>query len=88
MGNTFPPYEPVRLWINELKRGRTSIEDALRLRIPKTAVISENIEKFHDIVLVVRRVKMRELAEAIGTSIDLLHFILHHKLHMKKRYAQ
>ena len=34
-----------------LKRGRTSIEDAPRLRTSKSAVMSKNIDKVHDIIL-------------------------------------
>ena len=76
-------YETVRRWVNKFKRSRTSIEDTLRPGTANSALTPENIDKLHDIVLVDRRVKVRELAETMGISMDRVHFILHHELHMK-----
>jgi histone-lysine N-methyltransferase SETMAR len=39
-------------------------------------------------VLADRRVKVRELAEAVGISTERVNFILHHELHMKKICAR
>jgi histone-lysine N-methyltransferase SETMAR len=88
LGDSCPSYEAVRLWVNEFKRGRTSIEDAPRSGGPKTAVVPKIIDKVHDMVLADRRVKVRELAEAVGISTERVHFILHHELHMKKICAR
>ena len=63
-------------WVNEFKR------------IPKSAVMPENIDKVHDIILVDMRVKVRELGKALGIPIDRVHFILHHELHMKELCAR
>ena len=87
MGNSFYSYETVKLWINEFKRARTSIEDASPPESPKSAVTPENIDKVHDIGLSVRRVKVRELVQAIGILIDRVHFLLHHELRIKKLCA-
>ncbi|KYN45069.1 hypothetical protein ALC56_00543 [Trachymyrmex septentrionalis] len=57
-----------RNWVNEFKRGRTSTCNALRLGRPIEAATPEIIGKVHDIVLTDRRVKVRELVEAIGLS--------------------
>jgi transposase len=88
LGDSCPSYEAIRLWVNEFKRGRTSIEDAPRSGRPKTAVVPKIIDKVHDMVLADRRVKVRELAEAVGISTERVHFILHHELHMKKICAR
>ena len=74
----------MKLWVNEFKRDRKSIKGALHPGTPKSAATPENIDKVHDIVLADRRVKVREIAEAVGITIDQVHFILHHELHMKK----
>ena len=42
----------------------------------------ENIDNVHDIVLADRRVRVCELAEAVGISIDRVYFILHHEKSM------
>ena len=48
----------------------------------------ENADKVHDSVLANRRVKVHNLAEAVGVSTDRVYFILHHELHMKKLCAR
>lgn len=88
LGDSCPSYETVGLWVNEFKRGRTSIKDAPRSGAPKTAVTPEVIDKVHDMVLADRRVKVCELAEAMGISIERTYFILHNELDMKKLCAR
>ncbi|EZA55747.1 Histone-lysine N-methyltransferase SETMAR, partial [Ooceraea biroi] len=88
LGDSCPSYETVRLWVNEFKRGRTSIEDAPRPGARKTAVTPEIIDKVHDMVLADRRVKVRKLTEAMGISTERVHFILHNELDMKKLCAR
>lgn len=46
------------------------------------------IEKIHRIVMEDRRMKVRDIAEIIGISIDRVHNILHKKLEMKKLCAR
>jgi len=84
LGDSCPCYESVRLWVNEFKRGRTSIKDAPRSGGPRTVVTPKTINKVHDMVLSDRQIKMREIAEATGISIERIHFILHNELNMKK----
>ena len=51
-------------WMNEFKTSRTYTCDTPRSGRPIEAATSEIIDKVHDIVLINRRVKMRELVEA------------------------
>ena len=71
-------------WVNEFNRGRTNIGDAPRPGSPKSAVMTEKIDKVHDMVLANKRVKARDLAKAVGILIYRIHFNLNHKLHMKE----
>jgi len=52
-----PAFATVYNWVNEFKRGRTSMFDAPRSGRPIEAVMPEIIDKAHDIVLTNRRVK-------------------------------
>lgn len=52
-------------------------------RRPKTVVTQENINEILDMVLNERRLKLREIAKAIGISSDRAFHILHKELDMK-----
>ena len=45
---------------------------------------SEMIEKIHRIVMKDHRIKMRDITEIVGISVDRMHNILHKELEMKK----
>jgi len=68
------------------------IEQALKmhhiLETPRTTVTPETIDKIYNIILFVRRVKVRKLTEAMDTSTERIHFILHNELNMKKLFAK
>jgi len=44
---------------------------------PKTATTEDNVTKIYDLVLADRRLKIREIAETVGMSKDLVGHILH-----------
>ena len=72
-----PAFATVYNWVNKFKRSRTSTCDAPRSGHPIEAAMPEIIDKVHDIVLIDRRVKMRELVEATGISHGTVISILH-----------
>ena len=49
--NSAPSRQMIEKWIFELKRGRTSTNDAERSGRPNEAVIPENIKKIHKLVI-------------------------------------
>jgi len=63
---TSAPSRTVYRWFSEFKMGRTSTEDAPRSGRPKEATNAEIVKQVHRIVLSDRKVKLRELAEAVG----------------------
>lgn len=87
-GESAPSYATVKYWIAEFKRGRTSTKDEHAGGPPITVTTPENIEKVHDMVLDDPRVKVREIAEAVGISTGSVISILHEKLDMRKLTAR
>ncbi|KAG5333595.1 SETMR methyltransferase, partial [Acromyrmex heyeri] len=83
-----PEFATVYNWVNEFKRGRTSICDAPRSGCPIEAATPEIMDKVHDIVLTDRRVKVSELVEATGISHGTVISILHEQLGMKNLSAR
>jgi len=81
-----PSRTTVYRWFSEFKMGRTS-----RRRTsgrPKEATNAEIVKQVHRIVLSDRKVKLRELAEAVGISKERVGYILHDVLDMKKLSAR
>lgn len=83
-GDSGPGKSTICDWYADFKRGRTSTVDAQRPGRPKEVVIPEIIRQVRQIVLVDRKVKVREIAEAVGISSGSVFTILHEHLHMKK----
>jgi len=78
----------VYFWINEFKRGRTCTEDEARSGRPVEVTTLDIVEKIHGMIMEDRRMKVREIAEAVGISTERVHNILHEKLHVKKLCAR
>jgi len=74
-------------WVNEFKHGHTFTCDEPRSGYSIEAATSKIIDKVYDIVLIDRRVKVREL-EATGISHGTMISILHEQLGMKKLSAR
>ena len=58
----------VKKWFTEFRCGRTSTIDAEHSGRPVEVAIPEAIEKIRNVVLADRRLKAREIVEAIGIS--------------------
>ena len=67
---------------------RTSIFDEPHPGAPKTATTEDNVKRIHDLVLVDRRLKVREITETVGISQDCVDHILHEILDMRKLSAR
>lgn len=87
-GDCAPSLSTIKYWTAEFKRGRTSILDEERPGRPNEVTTSEMIEKIHDMVMNDRRVKVREIAVAVGISIERVQKILTTHLDMRKLSAR
>jgi len=87
-GDSCPLFSTIKKWAAEFKRGRTSLEDDPREGRPKSVTPPEIIEQVHDVVLDDQRMKVHEIAEAIGISKECVGYILHEELDMKKVCAR
>lgn len=71
----YPHYAPSKTticrWFADFKRGRTDTSDAERSGRPNDAVIPENVEKTLKMIMADRKVKVREIAEALKISAGL-----------------
>jgi len=71
LGNlSSPSFSTVNFWVSEFKRGRTHTSDELYSERPKTVTIPEIVDKIRDMVLPDRRIKVREIEEAVGISYE------------------
>ena len=83
-GNSAPSISAIKNLAAKFKHGHTLLEDGPREEWPKTATTPETIEKVHIIVLDDRRVKVCEIAEAVGILEERMQNILHEGLGMRK----
>jgi transposase len=77
MRNSSLSFSTNEKWAAVFERGRTSLEVDPREGRPKGATTPEIIEQLHDIVLDDRRMNVREIADTIGISKELVEYILH-----------
>ena len=85
-GDSAPSILMVNKWFTEFPFGRASTIDAERSGRP--VAIPETIEKIRNMVLADRRLKVREIIEAIGISQRAVVSILKDHLGMKKLSAR
>ena len=67
----------VEKWFPDFKRAGTYTSDAERSGHPDSAVVLENIKKVHKMVLAVRKLKLREIADTLKISEGSIFTILH-----------
>ncbi|GBP74486.1 hypothetical protein EVAR_58987_1 [Eumeta japonica] len=78
----------VKKWFTEFRCGPTSTSDAERSGRPKEVITPQIVDKTHEIILDGRRMKVRELAHAVGISTERVHHILHEYLDKRKLSAR
>jgi transposase len=86
-GDSSPSFSTIKKWAAEFKCGCTSLENDQREGHPKSATTPEIIEQVHNVVLDDWRMKVRDIAETIGISKELVGYFLHKELLMKKLCA-
>lgn len=84
LGDSAPANATVYNWYKEFKFGRTSTSDGPRSGRPMEVTVPENIEKIQHMVLNDRKLKLTDIAEAIGMSKERVGNILNEHLGMKK----
>ena len=87
-GSSAPSYAQIKFWVGEFKRGRTSLEDEARSGRPLNATGKETCKKYRDLVYSDRRIKVEEIAQALGISHGSVSTILHDRLGMRKLTAR
>lgn len=83
-GDSASSFATVKGWSVEFKRGRTSLTDDESLRPPITVTIADNIEKDHQMILDDRRIKVKEIAKAVGILKEHVCHILTEELDIRK----
>ena len=74
----------VKKWYTDFKHGHTDTNDAECSGHPNSAVVPENTNKLHKLVLVDHKLKLREIAEELKISECSIFTILHEHLSMRK----
>ena len=87
-GNSAPSISMLKKWFTEFRCGRTSTSDAKRSGRPKEVITPDIVDKIHGMILDDRRMKVCEVAEAVGISTERVHHILHEYLDMRKLSAR
>ena len=87
-GESSPSMATVKNWFNGFQRDRTSVFDEPRAGASKTATTEDNVTKIHNLVLVDRQLKLREIAATVGISKNRVGYILHEILGMRNQSAR
>ena len=86
-GSSAPSYAQVKFWVEEFKRGRTSLEDENKSGRPSDATDEEMCNKVRDLMYSDRRIKVEEIANALHISHGSVSTLLHDRLGMRKQTA-
>ena len=79
-----PSRQMVENWFADFKRGRTNTNDAERSDRTNSAVFPENIKKVSKMILVTRKLQLREIADTLRISEGSVFTIWHEHSSMRK----
>ena len=79
-----PSRQMVEKWFADFKRARTNTNDAERSGRINSAVVPENKTKNHNMVLVDRKLELREIADTLKISKGSVFTILHEHFSLGK----
>ncbi|UYV75970.1 hypothetical protein LAZ67_13001971 [Cordylochernes scorpioides] len=83
-----PSYSTVKKWVAAFKLGRISTEEEYRPGRPVESVIQENIYKMHDLVMLDRRMTVRQIEETFGNPKTTVDRIMREHLGLRKLSAR
>ena len=83
-GDSAPGKSTIIDWYAKFKRARTNTNDAERSGRPKSAVVLRNTTEVHKIVLVYRKLKLREIVNNLKISEGSVFTILNESFGMRK----
>jgi hypothetical protein len=86
-GESAPSIRMVYKWFQNFWRGRMSTNDAELSGRLVVATTPEIFDKIHDMVMDDRKLKVQEIASALGISSEWVYNILHQHLNMRKLSA-
>ncbi|UYV84883.1 hypothetical protein LAZ67_X003862 [Cordylochernes scorpioides] len=83
-----PSYSTVKKWVAAFKLGRISTEDEHRPGKPIESVTQENIDKIHDLVMLDRRMTVRQIEETLDIPKTTVDRIVREHLGLRKLSAR
>ncbi|UYV73058.1 hypothetical protein LAZ67_10001706 [Cordylochernes scorpioides] len=83
-----PSYSSVKKLVVAFKLGRISTEDEHRPGRPVESVTQENIDKIHDLVMLYRRMTVRQIEETLGIPKTTVDRIMREHLGLRKLSAR
>ncbi|UYV72608.1 hypothetical protein LAZ67_10000042, partial [Cordylochernes scorpioides] len=83
-----PSYSTVKKWVVAFKLGRNSTEDEHRPGRPVESVTQENIDKIHDLIMLDRRMTVRQIEETLGIPKTTVDWIMREHLDLRKLSAR
>ncbi|UYV68372.1 hypothetical protein LAZ67_5004121 [Cordylochernes scorpioides] len=84
----FPSYSTVKKWVAAFILGRINTEDEHRPGRPVESVTQENIDKIHVLVMLDRRMTVRQIEETLGIQKTTVDRIIREHLGLRKLSAR
>jgi hypothetical protein len=88
LGDKHPSYSTVKKWAARFRTEHLSTEDKEHSGRPTQVTIPENKDVIHSMILNVRRISVKKLAETLVISRERLGYTIHKTLAMTKLSAK